>query len=115
VSDNLELPLPITGKAAPPRQNGQLLFEAPWQSRVFGIAVSLAEQGAFEWHEFQSQLIAAIDHWENQPIEERGEWDYYHCWQQALEALLHERQLVACEALTTRVHQFADRPHGHDH
>ena len=40
--------------------NGEVLFDAPWQGRVFGMAVALNESGVFAWSEFQSQLIAVI-------------------------------------------------------
>jgi hypothetical protein len=29
--------LDVDGIADPPRRNGELIFEAPWQSRVFGL------------------------------------------------------------------------------
>ena len=31
--------------AAPPRDNGELVFEAPWESRAFGVAVALHDAG----------------------------------------------------------------------
>ena len=34
------------GPAAPPRANGELVFEAPWESRAFGIAIALVERQA---------------------------------------------------------------------
>ena len=36
----------ITGHDGPPRANGELVFEAPWESRAFGVAVALHESGA---------------------------------------------------------------------
>ena len=48
------------GSAAPPRANGELVFEAPWESRIFGLTLALFEDGRFEWQEFQSHLIEAI-------------------------------------------------------
>ena len=50
--------LAIDGPAAPPRSNGELVFAAHWESRAFGMAVSLHEAGAFEWATFQAALIA---------------------------------------------------------
>ena len=47
--------------AAPPRANGELVFAAPWESRVFGLAAALRERGLFSWDEFRAELIAAID------------------------------------------------------
>jgi len=51
-------PLDIDGLAAPPRANGELVFAEPWESRAFGMAVTLSEAGVFRWAEFQAALIA---------------------------------------------------------
>ena len=45
---------------AVPRQNGELVFDEPWQGRVFGMAVALYEQGGLDWEEFRQALIAQI-------------------------------------------------------
>lgn len=52
------------GPFAPPRKSGELVFETPWEARVFGIAVSLCEQGFYQWDEFRRCLIAEIQDWE---------------------------------------------------
>ena len=52
------------GPAAPPRTNGELVFESPWESRVFGLTMSLYEAGLFDWEEFRSLLIAEIGVWD---------------------------------------------------
>ena len=54
--------LDLDGPAAPPRRNGELVFEAPWESRLFGLTMALHEAGAFSWDEFRSRLIAEIRH-----------------------------------------------------
>ena len=41
--------------------NGEVVFDAPWQSRVFGMARALCEQGLFTWDEFREQLILQIE------------------------------------------------------
>jgi len=56
-------PLEIAGPAAPPRSNGELVFAEPWESRAFGLAVTLYDAGAFEWSQFQAALIAQIAAW----------------------------------------------------
>ena len=33
-------PLDLAGPAAPPRDNGELVFAQPWESRAFGMAVT---------------------------------------------------------------------------
>ena len=37
--------LDVAGAAAPPRSNGELVFAEPWESRAFGMAVTLADAG----------------------------------------------------------------------
>ena len=37
----------MTGAAAVPRKNGELVFDAPWQSRAFGMVVGLVQKGLF--------------------------------------------------------------------
>lgn len=109
-SDHFEL----DGVAAPPLCNGELAFDAPWQGRVFGIARSLAEQGAYAWDDFRAHLIAAIEQWEKR-APTGAEYPYYDCFLSALEELLEARGLVATGELRARVGQYASRPHGHDH
>ena len=43
-----------------PRSNGELVFSAPWESRAFGMAVALHEQGAYDWDAFRDRLVAEI-------------------------------------------------------
>lgn len=106
--------LDATGPAAPPRKNGELLFEAPWESRAFGVAVALCEQGAFEWVEFQRLLIEEIAKHER----ERGQGEpyrYYACWLAALERLLAARALCTGGEVDALSRTLAARPPGHDH
>lgn len=99
---------------APPRSNGELVFEAPWESRVFGVAAALRERGLFTWDEFRVHLIAEIADWERQ--HESGEtYSYYARWQAALEHLLAEKRLCSTAELDARAHALAERPAGHDH
>ena len=43
-----------------PRSNGELIFDAPWQGRLFGLVVHLCKAGAFEWDEFKTHLPALM-------------------------------------------------------
>ena len=54
------LELALDGPAAPPRTNGELVFDAPWQTRAFGLAAALGEQGHLSWSEFQQALIEQV-------------------------------------------------------
>jgi nitrile hydratase accessory protein len=101
-------------REAPPRENGELVFAAPWESRAFGVAAALVERGVFDWNEFRAALIAEISAWEARPP--AGEaWSYYARWQAALERLLAARGLCAPAELEARAGALAALPPGHDH
>ncbi len=106
--------LDTDGPAAPPRQNGELVFAAPWESRIFGIAVALHDRGLFEWDEFRASLIAEIADWERRHRSDT-EWSYYARWQRALETLLARKGLCTVAELEVRERALAARPAGHDH
>ena len=106
--------LDTEGPAAPPRPNGELLFEAPWEARLFGITMSMFEAGLFEWEEFRELLIDEIQSWEAAGHPEE-EWRYYERWAAAFERLLAGKALCAAPELQERASAFAERPHGHDH
>jgi nitrile hydratase accessory protein len=75
------------------REDDEPLFHADWERRAFAIAVNLAEQGVFEWSEFQQQLVRAIAEAE-QDDPQNPRRDYCESWLVALEALLAEKRLV---------------------
>ena len=111
----------VDGPAAPPRANGELLFAEPWESRAFGMAVTLADAGAFTWDEFRERLVARIARWEaahavDEPLPASSpDFRYYHCWLDALESLLVAHGTLAASDVTDRTAHLADRPAGHDH
>ncbi len=111
-----ELPvdLPSTGPTAPPRSNGEMVFDAPWESRLFGVAMALVEADRFTWSEFQQRLIAAVRHWEAEHPDGEG-YRYYERWAEALESLLDDLGIVTVETTNARVLALAARPAGHDH
>jgi nitrile hydratase accessory protein len=84
----------MNGTYALPRKSGELVFHAEWERRAFALAVSLAEQGEFEWSAFQQQLIKAVAEAErDDPLNPtRG---YYESWLVALEAVLAEKRMLA--------------------
>ena len=64
-----------------PRRNGELAFDAPWQSTVFALAAAVIEH-AFggDREPFRRQLIKAIAAEPDRP--------YWESWTAALEALV---------------------------
>ena len=97
-----------------PRSNGELVFETPWQSRMFGATVALQRRGALDLEEFRAELIEEIQTWQSshEPADEG--WAYYERWQAALERVLARRGLVATTELDARAAALA-HAWSHDH
>ena len=49
------------GPAAPPRRNGELVFDAPWQGRAFGLCLAILEKEGLGWDAFRRHLVPEID------------------------------------------------------
>ncbi|MCZ0727648.1 nitrile hydratase accessory protein [Mycolicibacterium iranicum] len=105
--------------AALPRSNGELVFDAPWQGRLFGLVVHMCKAGMFEWEEFKTHLIAAIG--DSGVGETCDPGVYYRQFAEAFcrlsrdkgyfaEAELDERAIVEAQRLA-----HADHDHDHDH
>lgn len=105
--------MPLEGDAAPPMANGEVVFEAPWQSRAFGLARVLCEAGHYSWDDFRERLIANIADWESSGLDEP--YQYFDCFLSALTDMLERAGLCDASALLQRETEFAVRPHGHDH
>jgi len=97
---------PVGEDIALPRENGELLFESPWEARVFGLAVALHEKGAFPWKVF-SQALA----------EQSGETStYYQHWLRALRQVTTGEGLLLVEEILERAELVrAEADHDHDH
>ncbi len=91
-----------SGPAALPRKNGELVFETPWESRAFGIAIALSERGVFDWEDFRKVLIAEIEKAERENFAKTGKWNYYEIWMTSLERVLFAKRLVNKEELEGR-------------
>jgi hypothetical protein len=98
--------LDLDGPAAPPRANGELVFEHPWQSRLFATTIALCDSGTILYEDFRQRLIAQI---EAHPDE------YWASWQDAVEGLLAERRLCDPDELVARATRFAEHHHADDH
>jgi nitrile hydratase accessory protein len=78
--------LDVDGPGAPPRRNGELAFDAPWEGRVFGLALAVTEQAGLSWEAFRSRLIEAVSDEPDRP--------YWESWLVALERLLADYRLA---------------------
>jgi nitrile hydratase accessory protein len=88
----------LEGDAALPRKNGELVFDAPWQGRAFGLAVVLNEKGSYGWDDFRRRLVHEIA---------AGERGYYESWLDALEGLVTSSGLVTAEEVAARAREYA--------
>ena len=88
--------LDVDGPAAPPRSNGELVFEAPWEARVFGLAAAVVETRFDGDREpFRRRLIAAIAADPERP--------YWESWAAALEDLVTTTRLLPTGAVDAAV------------
>jgi nitrile hydratase accessory protein len=82
------------GAEAPlPRDNGELVFEEPWQGRALGMGVVAIDRAGASWADFRRHLAAAIAARRSADGESYAT-TYYAAWLDALEALLAERALL---------------------
>ena len=90
----------MTGAAALPRKNGELVFDEPWEGRAFGLAVALNESGVYNWPDFSERLVE-----ETSADEQQGRYGaYYERWVRALERLTLDRALITPAELDARTH-----------
>ena len=106
--------LPFEEHLQPPMANGEVVFEEPWQGRIFAMAILLHEKGLFSWPEFQAELIAVISVWDNTESSESN-YQYYEHFSEALKNLLNKKDIVGSGEISDRFDEFRSRPHGHDH
>jgi len=94
-------------QVALPRKNGELVFEAPWEARAFGLAVALNEAGVYPWRDFSQGLAA-----ETAAMEQQGAHaSYYERWLETLEKLAIARGLVSLDELDARTTEYAFNAH----
>jgi nitrile hydratase accessory protein len=77
-----------------PRDNGELVFEEPWQGRALGMAVVAIDRLGVPWADFRRHLASAIASRPASPGESSAT-AYYAAWLEALEGLLAECEVTA--------------------
>jgi nitrile hydratase len=85
------------GPASLPRRSGELVFHEPWERKVFALAITLCEQGVFEWEEFRERLmteIATAEYAAGPHALPSVLPSYYESWLAAFEKLLREKGIV---------------------
>jgi len=95
--------LDADGAAAPPRANGELAFQEPWQSRLFATTMAACDAGLIDYDAFRHHLIAEVERHESD-----GPGDYWSAWQDAFEAITLEQGVVDERELAIRATAFAE-------
>jgi nitrile hydratase accessory protein len=104
VHTNLVVPA-MAGELAYPRKNGEPIFEAPWQSRAFGMVVGLHKAGLYPWDDFKELLIEEIaagpcaDAPPDSP-------EYYYQWVAAFLRLLVKKDILTEHEIAARSAEF---------
>lgn len=97
----------LLGPLSPPRDNGELVFAAPWERRVFGLTVAACRSGACDWETFRERLIRRIAEDDTRP--------YWRSWAAALEDILDDTAVLARGELDEQHRKISSRPAGLDH
>ena len=92
-----------------PRRSGNVAFNHPWEIRAFSIATAMHNDGAFDWSEFQGELIRSVQAWESSHDTTDG-WNYYDRWMEALERLLDSKGMLDKEELDQRTADLLSTP-----
>jgi nitrile hydratase accessory protein len=105
----------VAAPASLPRRNGELVFEAPWESRAFGVSIAMVDEGAYSFPQFRDFLMEEIDAWETMYGADDPEWSYYAQWLRALERVLTERNILDVSEIDARMDKLkVQRAHEHD-
>jgi nitrile hydratase accessory protein len=88
----------LDGELSLPRKNGELVFEAPWEGRAFGMALALTDGGPLQWNDFRRRLVAQID--------TAPDHRYYEQWLAAFEALVTDAGLLTRDQLDRRAAEY---------
>ena len=86
MSDRVPVDIDDAGPAAPPRSNGELVFEAPWQGRAFWMCVALLQRENKTWDDFRPHLVNAIGADPEAP--------YYDNFAVALDSFVHSLHVL---------------------
>jgi nitrile hydratase accessory protein len=95
----------MEGGLAYPRKNGEPVFDAPWQSRAFGMVVGLHKAGLYPWDDFKELLIEEIASG-SCAAAPPGSPEYYYQWMDAFSRLLVRKGILSQGEIEDRVGEF---------
>jgi nitrile hydratase accessory protein len=94
-------------ETAPPRKNGELDFQDPWERLSFGVVLALYEEKHYtSWDDFRDRLIQEIAKWEKAEQKDNPDWNYYEQWLKALERLVVETGMLDKSDIDARANEI---------
>jgi nitrile hydratase accessory protein len=108
------VPTSLNGLSSPPSANGEVLFDAPWELRIFTLATALAESGDLAWPALQTALIRRIEDWQTRHTHD-DPYPYFELFAEALIQVLVSTHQVDAQLLNQLSAELATRPVNHDH
>jgi len=95
----------MAGPIAYPRKNGEPVFDAPWQSRAFGMVVRLHTSGLYPWDDFKAFLIDEVSKrpWKDAAPDST---QYYLQWVNAFWHLLVAKGILSEKEMKVRAEEF---------
>jgi hypothetical protein len=106
-ADPQSLDTDLVGPLSPPRDNGEIVFGAPWERRIFGLAVVACRSERCDWETFRKRLIRRIADDDARP--------YWQSWAAALVDVLEDAAVLARGELDEHQRELSSRPVGFDH
>jgi nitrile hydratase accessory protein len=99
-----------------PLDDEGVVFNSPWEAKVFAVIVSLHQQGHFAWTEWAETISDEIENDKGR----RPETPYYELWLRAAERIIEAKGLCEAGDLVGMkdallAEQANDHAHGHAH
>ena len=91
-----------------PTDDDGVVFEAPWQARLFGLVVAFHEANDdYAWTDFQARLVDAVAGADVRELQEDVESVYYGRWLETLETFLIEEGVLSAGEIEGRKAEFS--------
>lgn len=92
-----------------PKDEGGIIFNAPWEGRAFALVVNLHKAGTFEWEDWVKTFSDEIAKVETGSGPQQS---YYECWVAALQKILVKNDVMTDpEFASFQAETVADWPH----
>lgn len=92
-----------------PIEDDEVVFDAPWQARLVGLAMGFHEHHEeYDWSVFQERLTEKLAETDPQTMQEDVENVYYEQWLGCFEELLIEEEILSPEDIDCRKQEFSE-------